>query len=150
LEGEKMNIISRPLILIVPLAIWLTACSRAPEPIIFEFPRTELAKFNGFLDSSKDYNGPIFNCIHLSDSNNTLAYSLNEKPMTKEQFEIAIENMAAIDSNQTLVIEFGDGTSVDDLADFTSLKSFLLIGRKGKDPKSVRVLKELSNHSMCQ
>lgn len=145
-----MNILFRPLILIVPLAIWFTACSRAPEPIVLELPRTELAKFNGFLDSSKDYNGPIFNCIRLSDSNNTLAYSLNERAMTKEQFEIAIEKVAAIDSGQTLVIEFGDGTSEDDLKDFTSLQSFLLIGRQGKDPKSVRVLKELSNHPMCQ
>ena len=147
-----MNIILRPLILIALIIICFTACGKAPEPIPIELDYAEIHsdEFNAFLNSSPDYKGPIYNRIRLSSSNNILAYSLNEKAMTKEQFESAISHVAEIDSRQTIFIEFGDGASESDLSEFPSLRSFLLIGRQGKDPDSLRILKDLSDHPMCQ
>ena len=133
----------RPLILFALLVIMGASCGRAPAPtpVKNSLSKEALAGINDLLDAPKDHPGPKLVCIHLSKADNILSAVMNERPMTKEQLEIAIEKLAAIDPGQTLVIEFDNGAERKDLESIPSINHFDLIGRLGKDRESLWVIK---------
>ena len=119
------------------------SCSRAPSTADFMPPLDEqsVIQINDLLDEADGYNGPRQIRIYLSRSDGALVYRVNDREMDKGQFEKTLDKFAEIDHRQTLAIEFGEGTSEQDLDETPAIKQFFLVGRNGRDRDSLRIIK---------
>ena len=98
-------------------------------------------QINDLLDEAEGYNGPRQIRIYFSRSDGPLTYRVNDREMDKGQFEKTLDKFVEIDPRQTLAIEFGEGTSEQDLDETPAIKQFFLVGRNGRDRDSLRIIK---------
>ena len=141
-ERRKTEMKYIPLFLGI-IALMNISCNRAPSTDDFMPPldRQSVIQINDLLDEANGYNGPRLIRIYISRSDGTLTYRVNDRTMDKVQFEKTLDKFAEIDNRQTLAIEFGEGTSAQDLYETPAIKQFFLIGRNGRDRNSLRIIK---------
>ena len=114
---------------------------RAVETSTPPLDEQSVIQINDLLDEADGYNGPRQIRIYLSRSDGALVYRVNDREMDKGQFEKTLDKFAEIDHRQTLAIEFGEGTSEQDLDETPAIKQFFLVGRNGRDRDSLRIIK---------
>jgi hypothetical protein len=119
------------------------SCSRAPytNEIEITLDKESAIQINDHLDGINSFDGPDQIRVYLMRIDDTIAYQINDRKMDKAKYEAAINRLADIDHRQTIVIEFGDGTSEADLDETPAIKKFVLIGRTGSDRDSLRFIK---------
>ena len=125
------------------LTIICISCSRAPyaNEIEITLDKESANQINDHLDGINSHDGPGQIRVYLKRIDDTISYQINDRKMDKAKYEDAINRLAEIDNRQTIVIEFGDGTSEADLDVTPAIKQFVLIGRTGNDRDSLRFIK---------